>query len=201
MKQCMDCHFHVVSEGAHLCVHPGATDRRGAGKPCFSVRRDSALCGPAAKWFEAAEAGEIVGTAAPATWTSSTSYMGATPMLPATNGGPPVVVVNVNNAAQPQPARRDNATTAMRYDANKHSILVAYLLWLFVGSFGVHRFYLGYRVSGIVMLLLLLFSLAAGGAPLVITGIWLIFDAFLIPGMAKRCNNRLLDSLEARGRV
>ena len=34
----------------------------------------------------------------------------------------------------------------MRYDANKKSVLLAYLIWFFLGLFGVHRFYLG-RVS------------------------------------------------------
>lgn len=38
------------------------------------------------------------------------------------------------------------------YDANKKSKLVSYLLWLFLGGFGAHRFYNGGIKSGIAML-------------------------------------------------
>ena len=113
--------------------------------------------------------------------------------------------------------------TLMRYDANKRSAVVAYLLWFFVGYFGAHRFYLNHTVSGVVMLLLFFLSIfftvfggvgsigmvaagmvAAGmvGAGMVglvvgvfgmaILGLWLLFDAFLIPGMAREYNNRLI---------
>lgn len=54
---------------------------------------------------------------------------------------------------------------------------VAYALWLFLGFFGVHRFYLGDNVGG----LLQLFTL--GGA-----GIWWLIDIVLIPGMVNRSN-------------
>ena len=42
----------------------------------------------------------------------------------------------------------------MRYDAAKRSTLMAYLLWFFLGLFGVHRFYLGKFGSGFAMLAL-----------------------------------------------
>ena len=36
----------------------------------------------------------------------------------------------------------------MRYDANKKSALLAYILWFFLGFFGLHRMYLGPRRLG-----------------------------------------------------
>ena len=54
----------------------------------------------------------------------------------------------------------------------KKSTAATWLLWLFLGVFGAHRFYLGRIGTGIAMLLTL------GGL-----FIWALVDAFLIPGM------------------
>lgn len=48
----------------------------------------------------------------------------------------------------------------------------AYLLWLFLGLLGGHRYYLGRKGSGFLM------TITLGGL-----GIWWLVDAFLIPGM------------------
>lgn len=54
------------------------------------------------------------------------------------------------------------------------NMAVAYLLWLFLGIFSAHRFYLGRTTSAIFQIL----------SYLIIVGfIWLLVDAFLIPGM------------------
>jgi TM2 domain-containing membrane protein YozV len=45
------------------------------------------------------------------------------------------------------------AATLMRYEANKKSPMVAYLLWWFFGTFGGHRFYLGHTGSAVAMLI------------------------------------------------
>lgn len=75
-----------------------------------------------------------------------------------------------------------------RLSNEKKSTGVAYLLWFFVGWLGVHRFYLGKTGSGVAILLLTLigwFTIAflIGFAFLLVVGIWLLVDLFLIPGM------------------
>ena len=51
----------------------------------------------------------------------------------------------------PQGATPGDAMMMMQYDANKKSALVAYVLWFFLGWLGIHRFYLGRTMSGVVM--------------------------------------------------
>lgn len=73
----------------------------------------------------------------------------------------------------------------------------AYLLWFFLGGASAHRFYLGYRVSGIFQLILtplgyaMLMTKSSTGLLLVpIAGLWILADAFLIPGMVAAANER-----------
>lgn len=66
-------------------------------------------------------------------------------------------------------------------DSRKKSVAATWLLWLFLGEFGAHRFYLGRVGTGIAMLLTL------GGL-----FIWALVDAFLIPGML-RANKRQVE--------
>jgi len=88
----------------------------------------------------------------------------------------------------------------MRYDANRKSALLAYVLWFFLGWFGLHRMYLGRIGSGIVMLVLQRLSwlthfILIGYIGFAILGLWWLIDAFLIPGMTRSYNNRLIDEL------
>ena len=62
--------------------------------------------------------------------------------------------------------------------ANTHSVVVGYLCWL-LGFVGLHRFYYGKQITGIIWAL-------TGG--LLLIG-WII-DLFLIPGMDEDANRR-----------
>ena len=71
---------------------------------------------------------------------------------------------------------------------DKKSTGAAYALWFFVGFLGGHRFYLGRTGSGIAQLVLtvlgwLTLMLGIGLVFLLAVGIWVLVDAFLIPGM------------------
>ncbi|ANU33757.1 hypothetical protein BSP99_08580 [Corynebacterium glutamicum] len=55
------------------------------------------------------------------------------------------------------------------YESAKKKGVVAWLLWLFLGALGAHRFYLGHTGYAIGMLL------TAGGL-----GFWALIDAFFI---------------------
>ncbi|MGR3634226.1 MAG: TM2 domain-containing protein [Limimaricola soesokkakensis] len=68
------------------------------------------------------------------------------------------------------------------------SVGVAYLLLIFLGGLGVHRFYLGRTGSGVAMLLLFVLGwltaiFIIGYLFLLSVGIWWLVDLFLIPGM------------------
>ncbi len=80
----------------------------------------------------------------------------------------------------------------MLFEANKKTALVAYLLWFFVGIFGGHNFYL--KRTGVAVTQLILSITVIG---LVITWVWMIVDAFLIPGWIRTQNNLLAMQLGA----
>ncbi|WP_084697885.1 TM2 domain-containing protein [Muricoccus aerilatus] len=108
--------------------------------------------------------------------------------------------VPITGPGPSRPAGLDDATALMRYDANKRSALVAYLLWFFLGSFGAHRFYAGRTGSGIAQLVITLLSMLMtfvliGYAGLFVVALWVLVDAFLIPGMIRGYNNQLIASL------
>ena len=78
------------------------------------------------------------------------------------------------------------------FEANKKTALVAYLLWFFLGLFGAHNFYL--KRTGVAVAQLIL-SLTLVG--MVITAVWALVDAFLIPGWVRNQNNLLAAQLGA----
>lgn len=72
-----------------------------------------------------------------------------------------------------------------RITNEKKSTAVAYLLWFFLAGFGAHRFYLGRPGSAVVQILLFLSGILLL-VPLIPYVIWIIVDAFLIPGMIRQ---------------
>jgi len=109
--------------------------------------------------------------------------------------GPSVSISNPNQ----QSLQRDTQAM-MRYDANKKSVGVAYALWFFLGGLGGHRFYLKQTGTAAAMLIITLVSiplafLAIGFVGLGAIWIWVIVDAFLIPGITRSYNNQLINNL------
>jgi TM2 domain-containing membrane protein YozV len=80
----------------------------------------------------------------------------------------------------------------MLFDANKKIAVVAYILWLFLGWFGGHNFYLGRTGVAITQLILTLTVIGW-----LITIIWVFVDGFLIPNWVRRENNQLAAQLGA----
>ena len=81
--------------------------------------------------------------------------------------------------------------------APRKTMGTAYLLWFFMGGLSAHRFYLGYRISALIQLMLtplgyaMLMTKSSGGLLAVpFAGLWILADAFLIPGMVAKANER-----------
>lgn len=106
----------------------------------------------------------------------------------------------------------------MRYDASKKSTLMAYVIWLFSAGLAGHRFYLRRYGSAVLMLLfsvvvivLIIGAVVSSTLALdemaeamfviavivsIVPIIWIFVDLFLIPGIARRYNNDLIDRLQ-----
>lgn len=63
-------------------------------------------------------------------------------------------------------------------EKRKKSTVAAYLLWWFTGIIGGHRYYMGKTGSAVAMTLITVLTFGIG---IIVTGIWWIVDAFLIP--------------------
>ena len=72
------------------------------------------------------------------------------------------------------------------YEDRKKSVGIGYLLWFFFGAIGGHRFYL--KQTGTAVAMLVISPTLVG---LIVTAIWALVDAFLIPGMADRVNGEI----------
>lgn len=86
-----------------------------------------------------------------------------------------------------------SARAQMMYDANKKSQGVAYLLCLFFGGVGAHRFYLGRTGSAVGQLVLWFLGWVTFFVAWIPLGIWVLIDLFLIPGIAREKNMELAD--------
>ncbi|WP_296658758.1 TM2 domain-containing protein [Paraburkholderia sp.] len=87
----------------------------------------------------------------------------------------------------------DTSRNMMMYDAQKKSVGVAFALWFFLGTLGAHRFYTGRTVTAIAQIVLMLMGaatlwLGVGAFILIGVGIWVLVDAFMLPGVIRRYN-------------
>ena len=98
--------------------------------------------------------------------------------------------IGIVQAAQQQGPLSKDTRTLLLYDANRKSAVIAYILWFFLGWFGAHNFYLGRKGVGIAQVLLTISVIGW-----FITFVWVVVDAFLIPGWVRRENNLLLMQL------
>ncbi len=88
------------------------------------------------------------------------------------------------------------------YNSNAKSMGIAYVLWFFLGTLGGHRFYASKTGSAVTQLLLTILgwatvALGVGFLFLIVVGIWVLVDAFLIPGWIRSHNNMLAVQLGA----
>ena len=95
--------------------------------------------------------------------------------------------MNKENKTEPS----SEALTMMNFENNKKSEGVAFLLWFFLGLFGAHRFYLKQVASAVIMLVLTLTFFG-----IIVTAIWWVIDAFLITGMTREHNQKLIDKIK-----
>jgi len=77
---------------------------------------------------------------------------------------------------QPQPQQKQSNRTAGIGSAQKDK-WVAGLLALFLGVFGIHKFYLGYKTEGIIMLLVSLIVGICGGLGILIMLVFSYIEA------------------------
>jgi TM2 domain-containing membrane protein YozV len=100
--------------------------------------------------------------------------------------------------------------------AGERSLLIAYLLWFFLGGCSAHRFYLGYTQSAIAQMTICLgglgfllvgtFTLSIGMmlfgyGGMMIGGFWILADIALIPGLVRGANGRLRERETSRAFV
>lgn len=103
---------------------------------------------------------------------------------------------------EPTLTSKEEKIIAQKVKRHGSSTAISYLLWLFLGLYGIHRFYNGRTQSGCIMAGLMVFevfvilgsSFSRSQPPSIIilfalfSFLWWIVDAFLIPGMVTQKN-------------
>lgn len=130
--------------------------------------------------------------------TKNTQALSPIYQQPQQNTQPPVVIL------EPPSIKRAGGMSdvgkIMMFESGKKSTTTAFLLCLFLGGLGIHRFYLGRSGSGAAMLIMWLCScvlmlVLIGFVTIWITPIWAFIDLFLISGMTKQYNDELASKL------
>jgi TM2 domain-containing membrane protein YozV len=98
--------------------------------------------------------------------------------------------VGLRAATAPGGALSSDARAMMLFEANKKTAVVAYVLWFFLGLLGGHNFYL--KRTGVAIAQLILSITVIGMA---VSAVWVLVDAFLIPGWVRTQNNLLIAQL------
>ena len=75
------------------------------------------------------------------------------------------------------PVEGDDTTTTTTADPEAKSKMVAGLLGIFLGSFGVHNFYLGYTGKAVAQLLITLLTCGCGAC---ISSVWGLIEGIMI---------------------
>lgn len=86
-------------------------------------------------------------------------------------------------------------TVSLKVNMNGKSLLIAYLLWWFLGWAGVHRFYLGRTGSGLGQLILFAIGVVTamffvGYFLLAAWAVWWLLDAFFVYQITKEENEK-----------
>ena len=89
----------------------------------------------------------------------------------------------------PEQSAQARANALVEYEANAKQPLIMWLLWLFLGGFGAHRFYLGDTKKAVFMLITCM---------LLVGFIWVLVDAFMIQGELKSKNRALWADIATR---
>lgn len=110
----------------------------------------------------------------------------------------------INKPVQFPSGNLSDSERTMYYDSMKRKSGVAFALWFFFGSIGMHRVYLGQAKTGIYMFALYMASViltlvVVGLFGFIALGIWWFIDLFLISKMTEEYNNNLIAKLSGKG--
>ena len=93
----------------------------------------------------------------------------------------------------------EEVRSALKFSIGSKSIILAYVLWFFLGVLGVHRMYLGKMISGVIMAVLTVvgwFTLPfVVGMPILgVVFLWWVADAVLM-FLAVRKQSDIIDNI------